>query len=339
MSAGQRIHLYCLAWNEATILPFFLRHYADLVDRFHVLDNGSTDATLSMLAGDPRIRVRPFTVRGDSFVAEEQRLSELMWQHSRGIADWVIVIDIDELLYHPDFRGYLKRCTEGYVTAIRAVGYDMVADGFPPAGRLLHREATRGARSINYDKACLFDPNAIVATNFQPGRHSSAPTGAVRWPEAPEVALLHYKYVGREYLRSRTRLLATGLGPGDLARNWGLHYQRSDEQLDADFTAMQLLAEPVPGLAGGVEHLALAHEEDMIRRSGVFDPGWYLREYPDVARADHDPVAHFHLYGWREGRRPSRDFDLAGYVRRNAGRILPGMNPLVDFLQRSHSGG
>lgn len=45
---------------------------------------------------------------------------------------------------------------------------------------------------------------------------------------------------------------------------------------------------------------------DAVRRGGVaspdFDPEWYLREHPDVARACHEPLVHYVRHGRREGR-------------------------------------
>ena len=40
----------------------------------------------------------------------------------------------------------------------------------------------------------------------------------------------------------------------------------------------------------------------IIARSGLFDRGWYLKNYPDVAARGIDPVRHYVAYGAREGR-------------------------------------
>ncbi|CAH2600984.1 Glycosyltransferase [Rhodovastum atsumiense] len=77
------------------------------------------------------------------------------------------------------------------------------------------------------------------------------------------------------------------------------------------------------------------------RRSGTvtpiaeFDPAWYLAQYPDIAAAGVDPFEHFLLWGWREGRNPSADFDTRFYVRRY---LDPGQdeNPLLHYRRLRH---
>jgi hypothetical protein len=45
------------------------------------------------------------------------------WDESRGIADWVIVTDIDEHLYHLDLYNYLAQCRiRGVVFLVPALG-------------------------------------------------------------------------------------------------------------------------------------------------------------------------------------------------------------------------
>ena len=53
------------------MIPFFIKHYGPVVDRFFIYDNGSTDRSLSLLKGDERIVIRHFDVLGQSFVEEE----------------------------------------------------------------------------------------------------------------------------------------------------------------------------------------------------------------------------------------------------------------------------
>jgi hypothetical protein len=249
----REIHLYCLCWNEARILPHFLRHYDGLVDRFFVFDNGSTDGSLQLLAGDERVKVTHFDVAGDSFVDEERRLSDTMWQSSRRQAAWTIVIDMDEFLYHADLRGYLTACAEQGVTAVEATAYDMIADAFPSGDEPLPQMITCGAREPFYDKLCIFDPDAIVDTHYDPGRHTATPEGRVIWPPRKEVKLLHYKRLGVEYVANRYAGLKLGLRPRDIRNKWGVQYLMGADEIARDFREFRRNAVPVPGLAGHKE--------------------------------------------------------------------------------------
>ncbi len=63
-----------------------------------------------------------------------------------------------------------------------------------------------------------------------------------------------------------------------------------------------------------------------------FDSAWYLRSYPDVARAGMDPLEHYLVQGYREARDPSPNFDARFYKRRHL-RDIPGENPLLHYLK------
>jgi len=39
-----------------------------------------------------------------------------------------------------------------------------------------------------------------------------------------------------------------------------------------------------------------------IKRSGLFDSEYYLQKYPDVKKANINPLWHYVKYGWKEGR-------------------------------------
>ena len=105
-----RIDLYTRCWNDADMLDFFFRHYDHLVQRYIMYDDGSTDGSLKKLAAHPKVDVRPMPVYSDpeSRIASSKALQDECWKQSRGVADWVIVSDIDEHLYHPNIKRYLS---------------------------------------------------------------------------------------------------------------------------------------------------------------------------------------------------------------------------------------
>lgn len=74
-------------------------------------------------------------------------------------------------------------------------------------------------------------------------------------------------------------------------------------------------------------------DERLVRRSGLFDPAWYLAEFPDVAAAGLDALDHYLRHGGFEGRRASPLFDTAWYLAENPDVPAMGMNPLVHYLR------
>jgi GT2 family glycosyltransferase len=72
-------------------------------------------------------------------------------------------------------------------------------------------------------------------------------------------------------------------------------------------------------------------EYQTIKRSGLFDPGYYLFHNPDIR--DMDPLSHFIGHGWKEGRNPSQDFDTGYYLETNPDVKAAGTNPLVHYVR------
>jgi len=225
------VHLYALCWNDADMLPFFFRHYDPFVSQYFIFDDHSDDGSLDLLRGHPNVEVRPF-IRSDpdSFALSEVSLSNECWKRSRGQADWVIVIDIDEHLFHSDLPALLRRYRAGGITIVPALGYQMISEAFLRAGELACEVSTYGAPWEIYSKLALFDPRAIDEIDYSPGRHRANPTGRVVAPELDELLLLHYKFLGFERTCARHRHLLNGLRSKDFENSWGYQYSWSEEE-------------------------------------------------------------------------------------------------------------
>jgi len=234
--SATHIHLYAQCWNDEFMLPFFFRHYDPIVDRYIIYDDGSTDASLQILANHPRTEVRSFPRSNpESFVLSEQSFSNQCWKESRGEADWVIVTDIDEHLFHIGFRRYLSDASREGVTLVPALGFQMIADELPAGHEQLSRSYQFGAPWGRMLKASIFDSAAITEINFGLGRHWAEPSGEVWAPPTDEVLLLHYKYLNVRRTYARHQELLHRLGPGDLAGGFGHKYGWSLPQLESDW--------------------------------------------------------------------------------------------------------
>jgi len=71
----------------------------------------------------------------------------------------------------------------------------------------------------------------------------------------------------------------------------------------------------------------------IIKFSKLFDPVYYLKQYPDVRRADIDPLEHFVLHGWKEGRNPNDWFNTREYLEKNSDVAQAGINPFVHRIK------
>jgi GR25 family glycosyltransferase involved in LPS biosynthesis len=80
-------------------------------------------------------------------------------------------------------------------------------------------------------------------------------------------------------------------------------------------------------------------EYKVIKKSKLFDDKYYLKNYPDVRRADVDPLKHYVTYGWKEGRNPSEKFDTNFYLATYSDIALSKMNPLLHYIKYGQAEG
>lgn len=71
----------------------------------------------------------------------------------------------------------------------------------------------------------------------------------------------------------------------------------------------------------------------LVKKSKLFDPVYYLKSYPDVRLADLDPLKHYLNVGWKEGRNPSSTFNTLHYLEKYADVRATGINPLIHFIR------
>jgi hypothetical protein len=215
------------------MLPFYMSHYAAFADEIFIADDGSTDGSLDYLSQFPQVTVSRFENSGNSFVEAAQAHNDQCWKNSRGKADWVILCNVDEHVYHPRMREYLEQATKAGVNSLPAIGYDMVSDDFPDddGKSRLCELVTRGITSKAYTKLSFFNPNAFEEMNFGPGRHKLEPVGNVVGVSTVSLKMLHFKFMGPEYVIERHALLGARLKEGDIQNDYGSHYFKPAEEV------------------------------------------------------------------------------------------------------------
>lgn len=220
------IHLYTICWNEEYMLKYFFKYYDALVDRYVFFDDGSTDQTLGILEKHPKVEIRPLPriVDNDSFVLASQQVLNNCWKESRGSAGWVIVTAVDEFLYTPNLKAYLIECAKNGVTAVPALGFQMISRTLPSSDQNLPAIVKRGCPWSMMNKLSIFNPDKIIEINQGPGSHTAEPAGEVRYPEKDVLLLLHYKYLSVEYTFRRHADLQRKLGSVDKQNGWGHQY-------------------------------------------------------------------------------------------------------------------
>jgi len=235
------IHLYTICWNEEKLLAHFFRYYDPIVEEYHFYDDGSDDGTLEILQKHPKVHVHAFETTENSYVLSAQKLHETHWKKSIGKADWVIITAVDEFLYHPALLQYLAKCSAKKVTAIPAIGFQMVSEFYPKSNIPVINQISSGAYFEEMNKLSIFNPNAIEKTNYKTGRHSANPKGRVKYPWKDVLLNLHYKYLSFDMTLARHEELNRKLREGDKKEenNFGHRYRWGAEQLQKEWDFFQ----------------------------------------------------------------------------------------------------
>lgn len=206
-----------MAWNEAETIAISIRHYQQFCDKVILLDNFSDDDTRE-IAEKMGAEVRLFGIKGVLDDREYTKIKNNVWKGSD--ADWVIVVDADEILYLD--QGFFKY----EATIIKPQGWQVISREMPKENWL---EITNGFAYDQYSKLCCFRPKEIQEINYLHGCHVANPKGNVNIFEAG--ILFHYRNVGGpERLVARHALYRERMSDWNKRWNAGGHYLYEDQQ-------------------------------------------------------------------------------------------------------------
>jgi hypothetical protein len=95
-----KIRIYTVCWNESAMLPHFLRHY-QFADKIVVYDHHSTDDSAAIIWRFPNTILHTLHCPDEIHESQLLRVKNNIYKECRGQADFVIVVDADEFVYHP----------------------------------------------------------------------------------------------------------------------------------------------------------------------------------------------------------------------------------------------
>lgn len=248
--------VFTLTYNSQDILTHFLHHYGS-ADRIIIYDNGSTDNTVYLAEAYPNVIVRNYSGRSSNSLNDQlhAEIKNDCWKEACGKADWVIIVDADEFLYHPQLNDKLAEYKRNEVTVPLTTAYEMVSAKMPEPPQYWTEAIKYGVRNDMYSKMVIFDPNHIIDIDYGPGGHDASPKGKVKFdgvvplhsipvpPYPPlilrhfcntknsreittpnELKILHYRFVDK----SRTERMWNGykqrMSQLNMSKGWGRHY-------------------------------------------------------------------------------------------------------------------
>lgn len=215
-----KIWVYSLCWNEKMFLPFYLKHYSSFANKIIIYDHHSDDGSRELASENKKVEIRDYNAPG-IHEPSVTNLYNTCYQEARGKADWVILCDIDEIVYDPYLLSTLQEYQDICVTVPRTIGYTMLHDSPPKKSRhqIWHTHKF-GVEDCVFNKYAIFNPQVNIT--FDPGRHAAKFN-----PEPifspPKIKLLHYRYWGKEWIKKRNKIHFARLSEENIKNSWGYH--------------------------------------------------------------------------------------------------------------------
>lgn len=186
------IHAHIICWNRADVIHLTIGHYKKFCDKIFIYDNFSDDKTRE-IAESLGCEVNLFGFAGVLDDHQYRELKNSAWKGSS--ADWVIIVDDDEILYNEDLRFILNQGRINGATIFKPQGYSMHSDKLPENN---WTDISTGWKDDNYSKLCVFNPEAIREIGYEYGCHThqkDCPKGRLVYG-LDQLYLLHYCFVG-----------------------------------------------------------------------------------------------------------------------------------------------
>jgi hypothetical protein len=247
-----KIDVYTICWNEQQFLPYFLNYYANIVEanNIYVYDNQSTDESQKIIKSFKNTKLLIYNTGGQIRDDIYLQIKNNQWKvYSRGKADLVIIVDVDEIVYHPNgLRNILEEIwfnspsVETRPNLISPFGYQMYSKEFPETFTNNPLEISCfGKPDEEFNKMGIFNPNEIQEINYMAGCHRCGPISfenisVLKIFSNSGIKLLHYKYVvGVDYLIERYEQYKKRLSAVNKEKGWGKHYLSDIQQIKENY--------------------------------------------------------------------------------------------------------
>jgi hypothetical protein len=218
-----KIHAHILSWNEEKILPYTLDYYSKICDKIFIHDNMSTDSSDDIYKRYEKVKVLKWDSNNEINEFNYTKIKSNAYKIYSRDADWVIVCDCDEFLYHENLMEKLDEYKKNGITIPQIDGHDMVSESFPEYdGNSITDKIKIGSET--YQPMCkniIFDPKIDVEYGI--GGHSIQSKQGKLSPTA-ELKLLHYKFLGKEYVKNIYISRAKRLSEFNKQNKLGEHY-------------------------------------------------------------------------------------------------------------------
>lgn len=237
-----RIAAVTMVYNEALLLPYFLRHYNCLDEIYVLYETDSTDDTLNILKQSSNVIVKNSHIEGGLDSIDKVNLINNTLHTIE--ADWVYVVDCDEFIFSPQESPYdflSRQDCENY-SIVRAGMFQVyrhktdkdLDPSLPPIPQRVHgdpdlfstAEGPHKPRNAFYVKPIVVKPSSDI--RFQPGNHVAE--GDIRvspelyvgahWQMADPSIAIDRRIKNRVRMSERNKRLGMGWQHWDITEEW-----------------------------------------------------------------------------------------------------------------------
>lgn len=218
------VEAFLICYNEERMIRHTLNHYSTFCKKITIYDNGSTDRSIKLAKEYPCVEIKTFDT-GNSFNDREHlKIKNHCWKGSS--ADFVIVSDMDELLFSNDLQADLLKLKKQQVSYPTVTGYNMYCETFPSDySKPIFDQVKTGVRATHFDKQIIFNPKKIKEMNYMPGCHNAFPVGHIVMNQRVPLKLLHYKYLDADAVSKKHLQYSARLSLYNINNQYGMEYR------------------------------------------------------------------------------------------------------------------
>lgn len=223
MNKTNKIYVLTICWNEELFLPVFLNYYS-FADKIIIFDNFSSDNSINIIKQFKNTEIVKYNtneqIRDDIYLV----IKNDIWKDFKKECDWMIIVDIDEIVYHPmGLKQYLLNLPSN-VSMIKSNGFEMFSNGFNLPFDIF-RVYNRGIKNSKHCKFNVINTKLVNAINYLPGCHDAIPNHRGIIYNDPNLKMLHYKFIyPLQFLIHRYSIMSKRLSDYNKKNSLGFHY-------------------------------------------------------------------------------------------------------------------
>ena len=219
------IYVITICWNESKFLPYFLDYYS-FAKKIIVFDNMSSDNSVEIMKRYNNVEISYYNtneqIRDDIYL----EIKNNVWKQYRNECDWFIIVDIDEIIYHPmGISKYIKQIPKN-IAMLKSNGFEMFYPNITNLSSTNLFEISKfGLPGSKLNKISIINSKLVYDINYLEGCHEAYPKINGILHVDPQVKLLHYKFISPiDDMINRYQTMSKRLSIENIKGGYGVHY-------------------------------------------------------------------------------------------------------------------